>query len=224
MANVLEVVLSHIKARFDNLHPSNLAKNDGGIFRSRACTYTFQSQTEKTICVNVIKCYQITVLSDSLARLAEAVENSYFLTGERRLAEIKQAFDILDFIMIGNCPFCTIESHNMLAENELAVAFRDAFPVTHLHTLVIPRRHVSSVFDLHEVEVQACWKMLQKAKSEILQIDSSVDGFNVGINIGEVAGQTIHHSHFHLIPRRKLDVQNPVGGVRNIIPGKGDYL
>jgi len=110
-----------------------------------------------------------------------------------------------------------------MAANELAIAFRDAFPVTEGHSLVIPRRHVVDWYGLTPEEVLACNGLLQQLRQEIQTADHSVTGFNIGINAGADAGQTIFHCHIHLIPRRKGDVQNPRGGVRHVIPGKGSY-
>jgi ATP adenylyltransferase len=111
----------------------------------------------------------------------------------------------------------------MVSETELAYAISDAFPVTPLHTLVIPKRHVQGYFELGRPELNACHQLLEREKKAIKQADPSVEGFNVGTNDGEVAGQTISHCHVHLIPRRKGDVEDPTGGVRHVIPGKGDY-
>ena len=121
------------------------------------------------------------------------------------------------------CPFCDLPEDLAIAQNDLAIVLRDTFPVTPLHTLVIPKRHVSGLFDLGTSEMKACNDLLLWAKDAIREEDASVAGFNVGINIGEAAGQTIFHCHIHLIPRRRGDVENPRGGVRHIIPGKGNY-
>ena len=125
--------------------------------------------------------------------------------------------------MTPSCIFCSPESLGIVAKNDLAVAFRDGFPVSPLHTLVIPRRHVADLFDLTPEEVQACMDLLFSVRSEILSADSRITGFNVGVNVGTDAGQTILHCHLHLIPRRAGDVNEPIGGVRNIFPGKGSY-
>lgn len=122
-----------------------------------------------------------------------------------------------------NCPFCTLGPTGILESNELAFAFRDGYPVTELHTLVVPRRHVATYFDLTDEERQNIHKLLASQREKIATEDSSVDGVNIGWNCGEVAGQTIFHAHVHLIPRRKNDVENPRGGVRHLIPGKGNY-
>jgi len=121
------------------------------------------------------------------------------------------------------CPFCDLPKDRTIAQNELAFIIRDRYPVTPLHTLVIPKRHVSGWFDLGTSEMNACNDLLLWAKDAIREEDASVAGFNVGVNIGEAAGQTIFHCHIHLIPRRHGDVENPRGGVRGIIPGKGNY-
>ncbi len=121
------------------------------------------------------------------------------------------------------CPFCRLPAERIVAANEAAVAVRDRFPVTKLHTLIIPRRHVGSYFDLTGEEVLACHRLLSRMRSQILSQDDCVGGFNVGINDGSDAGQTIWHCHFHLIPRRPGDVVNARGGVRHVIPGKGCY-
>ena len=121
------------------------------------------------------------------------------------------------------CPFCEVTKEHTVAESELAYAIRDAFPVTPLHTLVIPKRHVQSYFELGRPELNACQRLLEQEKQVIEQADENVEGFNVGVNEGAVAGQTIFHCHVHLIPRRKADVEDPAGGVRRVIPGKGVY-
>jgi diadenosine tetraphosphate (Ap4A) HIT family hydrolase/5-methylcytosine-specific restriction endonuclease McrA len=122
-----------------------------------------------------------------------------------------------------SCLFCEVPKERILAENALAYAIRDGYPVVEKHSLVIPKRHVASYFDLGRPEINACNELLAGIKSEILSSDPSVLAFNFGINDGEAAGQTILHSHIHLIPRRKGDVEEPRGGVRHMIPGKGLY-
>jgi ATP adenylyltransferase len=121
------------------------------------------------------------------------------------------------------CIFCELPSDRIVAENELCYAIRDGFPVTEHHTLIIPKRHVADFFDLHQPERNAVHFLLDEMKQGIEELDRSVSGFNIGINSGEDAGQTVFHCHVHLIPRRKGDVENPRGGVRGIIPGKQDY-
>jgi ATP adenylyltransferase len=121
------------------------------------------------------------------------------------------------------CLFCSVGDERLIAENELAFAIRDGFPVTELHSLIIPKRHVSDYFELTEEELLACNDLLRIVKEEILARDESVKGFNVGANSGLVAGQSVFHCHIHLIPRREGDVPNPKGGIRHVIPGKGAY-
>ncbi|MCP4459916.1 MAG: HIT domain-containing protein [Cytophagales bacterium] len=121
------------------------------------------------------------------------------------------------------CLFCEIPEERIIAENELAYAIRDGYPVTGLHTLVIPKRHVSSYFDLGRPEINACNMLLESIKQDIQATDTNVTGFNIGINDGEDAGQTIFHCHIHLIPRRKGDVEEPRGGIRGVIPDKQKY-
>lgn len=121
------------------------------------------------------------------------------------------------------CLFCEIPADRVIASNDLAYAIHDGFPVTPLHTLIIPKRHVETYFDLTEDEILACNRLLSGRREEILKSDPAVEGFNIGMNAGEVAGQTIFHCHIHLIPRRKGDVENPRGGIRHLIPGKGYY-
>jgi ATP adenylyltransferase len=122
-----------------------------------------------------------------------------------------------------NCLFCKIEPKRVIAENELCFAIRDGHPVTSHHTLVIPKRHVANFFELYQPELNAAHALLRNTEAEIRSIDQQVTDFNVGINIGHDAGQTIFHVHVHLIPRRYGDVENPKGGVRGVIPGKQHY-
>lgn len=124
------------------------------------------------------------------------------------------------------CLFCGLQADDkgrIVAENTLAYAIRDGFPVTDGHTLVIPRRHVDDYFGLTQAEINAVSQLLTGLRETLLQADASIDGFNVGMNCGESAGQTIFHCHTHLIPRRTGDVEEPRGGVRHTIPGKGTY-
>lgn len=121
-----------------------------------------------------------------------------------------------------DCPFCHLPVERVLEANALALAIADAFPVSAGHTLVIPRRHVASFFDLTDEEVTAVCELLRRVKGHL---DERVQaaGYNIGINVGAAAGQTVAHVHVHLIPRYAGDVANPVGGVRNVLPGRGPY-
>ena len=122
-----------------------------------------------------------------------------------------------------SCPFCSLDTERVLEFNENAAAFRDGHPVTELHTLVIPKRHVTNYFELTEDERKSIHTLLESQRAKIMAEDDTVEGFNIGWNCGEAAGQTVFHAHVHLIPRRKGDVENPRGGVRNVMPGKGLY-
>ena len=121
------------------------------------------------------------------------------------------------------CLFCNIEESGLAYENNLAYASSDSYPVSEYHYLVIPKRHVKDYFDLTNDELLACNNLIKIIKNEIIKKDPKVKGFNLGTNIGEVSGQSILHCHFHLIPRRFGDVENPQGGVRSVIPNKQHY-
>jgi ATP adenylyltransferase len=112
-----------------------------------------------------------------------------------------------------DCVFCAMADEKIVAQNPFAYAVRDIAPVTPLHTLILPRRHVASFFDLDAREKQAIDELLDSRQQAILADDPAVAGFNVGINVGAAAGQTIFHCHIHLIPRRVGDVADPAGGV-----------
>jgi ATP adenylyltransferase len=121
------------------------------------------------------------------------------------------------------CPFCNPPTERVTFEEPLAFALRDAYPATPLHSLVIPRRHVADYFSLTTEELLACDYLLRQLREALTTEDHTIEGFNIGVNVGAVAGQTVFHCHFHLIPRRPGDVENPRGGVRHVIPGKGAY-
>ena len=111
----------------------------------------------------------------------------------------------------------------IIAENSLCYLIGDKYPVTDGHSLVIPRRHVVDYFGMTSAEQIAANALLLQRKEELEQSDSSIDGFNIGMNSGSAAGQTIFHSHIHLIPRRSGDIEDPTGGVRFVIPEKANY-
>jgi diadenosine tetraphosphate (Ap4A) HIT family hydrolase len=106
--------------------------------------------------------------------------------------------------------------------NELAYSARDTYAVSPGHTVVIPRRHVASFFDLTPDEVVACMALINEER-KVLDEEFKPDGYNIGVNIGPAAGQSVFHVHIHIIPRYKGDVENPQGGVRHVIPKKGHY-
>lgn len=123
------------------------------------------------------------------------------------------------------CLFCDSgnkERHTLIQENDLAYARWDNFPVSDGHAEIIPKRHVASFFELSDDEMLAIYHLSQ-AVQDIIKQKYGPDAFNLGLNDGEAAGRTVHHVHLHLIPRYTGDVPNPRGGVRHIIPGKGDY-
>ena len=125
--------------------------------------------------------------------------------------------------MDNNCPFCKAESEReLIASSSLSVAFYDGFPVSPGHALIIPQRHVSSFFDLSKEEQLDLLKLADEVKI-IIEERFHPDGYNVGINVGEAAGQSIFDVHMHLIPRYHGDVSNPRGGVRGVIPSKQNY-
>ena len=119
------------------------------------------------------------------------------------------------------CLFCT-DPQGVSLEGELAFSARDTYPASPGHTLVMPRRHVASVFALTTEEVSACMSLLAEERA-LLDKEFKPDGYNIGVNVGQSAGQSIFHVHIHLIPRYKGDVENPQGGVRHVIPKKGHY-
>ena len=121
------------------------------------------------------------------------------------------------------CLFCNSKTSGVAHENELAYASYDTYPVSNLHCLIIPKRHLSDYFDLTNDELIACNDLIKKIKSEITTKDKTVKAFNIGTNAGKISGQSIMHCHIHLIPRRDGDVENPQGGVRSVIPNNQHY-
>ena len=121
------------------------------------------------------------------------------------------------------CLFCDVKKTGIVYENELAYASYDSYPVSEHHCLIIPKRHIKDYFELSNDELLACNDLIKIVKKEITNKDPLVKGFNLGTNIGIVSGQSILHCHFHLIPRREGDVDNPQGGVRSVIPNKQHY-
>ena len=124
---------------------------------------------------------------------------------------------------INNCLFCNIEEDRIVHEYKHFYVIRDAFPVTPLHSLVITKRHVVSYFQCSKEEHDEIPIILDTQKTELKILDDTITGFNIGMNIGEDAGQTIFHCHIHIIPRRQGDTANPGGGVRGVIPDKQKY-
>jgi diadenosine tetraphosphate (Ap4A) HIT family hydrolase len=120
------------------------------------------------------------------------------------------------------CPFCSLPASRIVDGNDFGVVIRDAYPVSVGHTLIIPRRHIGSFFELTAEERTALMSLLDAAKL-VLDQEHTPQGYNIGINDGPVAGQTVPHLHIHLIPRYQGDRPDPRGGVRWIIPEKADY-
>ena len=121
------------------------------------------------------------------------------------------------------CLFCYSKESSFIIENHLAYVSYDSYPVSKYHCLIIPKRHMKNFFDLTNNELVACNDLIKIIKKDIVRKDPKVEGFNLGTNIGKVSGQSILHCHFHLIPRRSGDVENPQGGVRSVIPSKQHY-
>ena len=125
---------------------------------------------------------------------------------------------------VEDCIFCSKKNCKIIKSTKFFFIIRDtAYPVTKHHTLIITNRHVSSYFDLDKDEIVELDKVIKQQKKELINLDSGISGFNIGVNIGEDAGQSIMHCHIHLIPRRKGDVKDPRGGVRGVIPEKQKY-
>jgi diadenosine tetraphosphate (Ap4A) HIT family hydrolase len=121
------------------------------------------------------------------------------------------------------CVLCSrARSGDLIAENELAVAFPDAFPLNPGHSLVVPRRHVADLFELSIPEQQAIWNLVPVVRSAIASVHQPA-GYNIGVNVGPAAGQTVAHAHVHVIPRHPGDVPDPRGGVRWVIPARAAY-
>ena len=124
---------------------------------------------------------------------------------------------------MSDCIFCQRDKLEIIAENELALAFKDSCPVSEGHSLVIPKRHVETYFDASPEEHAAISSLVGQV-SRILQKEVSPNGYNIGANVGEAAGQTVFHFHVHIIPRYRGDVADPRGGVRKVIPNRSCLL
>ena len=123
------------------------------------------------------------------------------------------------------CFFCNRAKKESIYSSKFVFVVRDdKFPVTKHHTLIAPHRHVSDFFDLDNDELDDLTKVLKKQRQLLLNLDKEITSFNVGVNAGVDAGQSIMHCHIHLIPRRKGDMDDPRGGVRGVIPSKQKYI
>ena len=124
--------------------------------------------------------------------------------------------------MTSPCPFCSLPADRQLLANDRAIAIRDGFPVSAGHTLIVPRRHVGSFFEVTDDERADLLQLLMQARHD-LEREFRPAGYNVGINDGPAAGQTVPHLHIHLIPRYAGDREDPRGGVRWVLPERADY-
>jgi len=122
----------------------------------------------------------------------------------------------------GPCPFCAIPNERILAATDLVLTIEDGFPVSPGHTLVIPKRHIASPFEATEAEMAEIWQAIRCAAERLGEKHHS-NGFNIGVNDGAAAGQTVMHLHWHLIPRYTGDQPDPRGGIRRIFPALADY-
>ena len=123
---------------------------------------------------------------------------------------------------MSDCPLCKIPQEKFIAQNALTFTVRDTLPVSPGHTLILPKRHIASIFEATKEEVAALWEAIQQVRIGLIK-EFSPDGFNIGINDGFAAGQTLPHLHIHIIPRYKGDMPDPRGGIRWIFPDKAKY-
>ncbi len=124
---------------------------------------------------------------------------------------------------MSNCIFCNVSPKSIVHEYKHFYVIRDAFPVTPLHSLIITKRHVVSYFQCSKAELEEIPMILDTQKTELKYLDNKITGYNIGMNIGEDAGQSIFHCHIHIIPRREDDTPDPRGGIRGVIPEKQNY-
>jgi diadenosine tetraphosphate (Ap4A) HIT family hydrolase len=207
---VLNVLLPEEQANV-LMELSQLVKPNGKVFI--AVRRDLQFEGYRTHKIHQKKTYQCNVVLNS---------KSIFRNENCEIYEYRH-FNQLRRKENADCPFCNPESEKeLIVESATAYAIFDKFPVSKGHALIIPKKHCADYFDLTFREQSACIFMLNKVQ-EILANKFKPDGFNVGINICETAGQTVPHVHIHLIPRYKGDVENPRGGVRGIIPNKQKY-
>lgn len=125
--------------------------------------------------------------------------------------------------LVDPCPFCErIARGDVTAGDELVVSFPDAYPLNSGHALIVPRRHAADYRDLSEAEQQAMWRMIAEVCTQV-EREWQPAGYNIGINIGAAAGQTVDHAHLHVIPRYPGDVEEPRGGIRWVVPSRARY-
>ncbi len=121
-----------------------------------------------------------------------------------------------------SCSFCSIGASRRWIENDHAIAFADAYPLADGHTLIAPRQHVASIYELSSDQQSAIWDLVAEVRQRLL-VGLKPDGFNIGFNDGLAAGQTVEHAHIHVIPRRDGDVPDPRGGIRWVLADKAKY-
>lgn len=190
---------------------SQLVKPTGKVYI--AVRRDLQYEGFRTHKIHQKKTYQCNVILNS---------KSFFRNENCEIYEY-QHYNQLTITQNQDCPFCNPEvERELIVESATAYAIYDKFPINDGHVLIIPKRHCEDYFNLTFKEQAACIFMLNKVK-EIISDRFNPDGYNVGINVDEKAGQTINHVHIHLIPRYKGDVENPRGGVRGVIPNKQKY-
>ena len=143
-------------------------------------------------------------------------KNNHLLNSALEAKELHRKVD-------STCVFCNISKERIAFENEYFWGIWDSYPVTEFHLLVVPKRHVETTVELTQQEWAFLHESFSQGRSIVSSKDKSVEGYNVGFNVGESAGQTVMHAHFHIIPRRKGDVENPRGGIRGVIPDKKLY-
>ncbi len=190
---------------------SELVKPTGKVFI--AVRRDLQFEGFRTHKIHQKKTYQCNVVLNS---------KSFFKNENCEIYEYRHYNQIKHKVNL-ECPFCNPDAEReLILESATAYAIFDKFPVSNGHTLIIPKKHCADYFNLTFKEQSACIFMLNKVK-EIVGKRFNPDGFNVGININKTAGQTVPHVHIHLIPRYRGDVENPIGGVRGVIPDKQNY-
>ncbi len=182
------------------------------------CLYRINNDSEKSITINPVWQKYLLNNYESLVEFSLCSLESYLKNCNPKADDIRKAIRGV----YNTCPFCNINNGDIIAENEYALAFFDKFPVNKGHTLIIPKRHIANYFDLTEQEQISIRSLIQQVKDN-LDSEYSPDGYNIGVNINESAGQSIFHVHIHVIPRFKGDVEEPKGGVRGVIPAMQGY-
>ena len=154
----------------------------------------------------------------------ETYAHAMFLERDIKPIASKKPLPDKEYSFQSHCPFCQrLKKGIVLLQNEWAFAILDKYPVTEGHTLIMPKQHKTDYFNLTGLERSAIDDLILFRRKRLLETDSRIEGFNVGVNCGKAAGQTIFHCHVHLIPRRIGDIPDPQGGIRGVIPEKMHY-